>query len=70
VAFGGRVSFSVSTLVGKRDEPVLDLCARRVAGMMVDAGRPKPLLIALALRDHSASILRPILEAIEALRVW
>jgi proteasome assembly chaperone 3 len=64
------VSFSVNTLMGKRDEPVLELCARRVAEQMLDAGCTKSLLMTLALRDHSPSVLAPIIAALEAHKVW
>ena len=34
----GRQTYTVSTLLGKRDEPALTVCARHLAQSMADAG--------------------------------
>jgi proteasome assembly chaperone 3 len=70
VALGGGLSFSINTLIGRRDEPLLELIARRVASSMADAGLKKSLLITLALRNHSKEVVKPILDAVEANKVW
>jgi Proteasome assembly chaperone 3 len=70
VSLGGAESFAVDVLIGRRDEEVLDLCARRVAASMAGAGCTKSLLLAVALRSHSLDVIRPILEAIELHKVW
>jgi proteasome assembly chaperone 3 len=70
VALGGSESFTITTLVGRRDEPILELIARRVAASMAAAACAKPLLIALALRSHALEVVKPILDAVEASKVW
>jgi hypothetical protein len=39
--FDGHTTYNISTLLGKRDEPFLTLCARRVAEQAQSAGSTK-----------------------------
>lgn len=70
VALGGGDSYTIDTLLGRRDDPVLELIARRVATSMADASAEKSLLIALALRNHGKDVVKPVLDAIDANKVW
>lgn len=70
MALGGGVTFAVNTLIGRREEAMLELCARRVASSMAEKGCSKPLLMAIALRQHTSESVKPILDTIEEHKVW
>ena len=63
-------TYVVKTLMGIRDVPELELCARAVIGAMVNDGCEKPLLMSIALKDHGMRTMRMIIEKIKELRVW
>lgn len=69
-AIGGAQSYDVIVLLGKREVPELELCARQVVAMMEKDGCPKPLLMSIALKDHSIGTITAIIEKIKGLRVW
>ncbi|PRW61483.1 Proteasome assembly chaperone 3 [Chlorella sorokiniana] len=46
---GGGSTYRVDTLLGRRDEPLAELCARQLAERLCDAGCDRPLLLCLAL---------------------
>lgn len=60
----------VKTLMGIRDLPELEFCARAIIGAIANDGCNKTLLISLALKDHSMATVRPIIEKVKQLRVW
>lgn len=51
---GGGSTYRVDTLLGRRDEPLMELCARQLAERLHDAGSARPLLLCLA-PDHGTS---------------
>jgi len=57
-------SFSTTTLLGRRDEPLLEICARRLMELMAQAGCRRPLLLTLGLKNNCAATLKSILELI------
>ncbi|XP_023525404.1 uncharacterized protein LOC111789023 isoform X1 [Cucurbita pepo subsp. pepo] len=63
-------TFSVSTVFGKRNEPMLIACARQLIEQISLSGSYKPLLISLGLRDHSVETMRGILSAVSENRLW
>lgn len=67
---GGADSYAVTVLMGKRDEMVLELLARRVAGDMVGAGCRKKLLLSVALRQHNLSEIEPLVQAVLQHKAW
>lgn len=67
---GGAQSYGVTVLMGKREVPELELCARQVLAVMEKDGCTKPLLISLALKDHSIGSITAIIEKIKGLRAW
>lgn len=69
-AVGGNQSFSVTVLVGKRDETMMELCARRIMADIVKDGSSKPLLLSLALKSHSLQLVEPIVSKIVENKVW
>ncbi|CAN8076337.1 unnamed protein product [Agarophyton chilense] len=70
VTVAGAESFSVQTLVGIRGIPELELCARAIISNMSEQGCSTPLLISLALKDHSMRTIRTVIEKVTELRVW
>lgn len=70
VALGGGETFAVDTLIGRRDEPMLELCARRVAGSMANGGCTKALLMGIGLRQHTRESLKAMIDTIEENKVW
>lgn len=69
-AFGGAHAFQVSVLLGKRDVPELMLCARQIVQAMDADGCSRPLLLSIALNDHSIDTIRQVVEKVKGLRVW
>ena len=73
---GSSGTYRLDTLVGSRDDPALDLCARQLAQLVAEAGCSKPLLLCLGLRRHAGSTqaaaqaVRELLEAAKAHPVW
>ncbi|XP_022993682.1 uncharacterized protein LOC111809020 isoform X1 [Cucurbita pepo subsp. pepo] len=63
-------TFSVSTVFGKRDEPMLVACARQLIEQISLSGSYKPLLISLGLKDHSVETMRGIVTAVSENKLW
>ncbi|XP_064393630.1 proteasome assembly chaperone 3-like [Halichondria panicea] len=61
-------SFSVRTLLGK-DKPEVHVFGRAIAGHL-SLPTNTPLLLALGLRDHSPSLIPPLLKELEKLKMW
>eukprot|EP00271_Cylindrocystis_brebissonii_P017182 TRINITY_DN4358_c0_g1_i1.p1 TRINITY_DN4358_c0_g1~~TRINITY_DN4358_c0_g1_i1.p1 ORF type:complete len:121 (-),score=20.96 TRINITY_DN4358_c0_g1_i1:347-709(-) len=67
---GGEGTFNVTTLMGKRDEPLLGACARHLAELISQTGCSRPLLLSLGLRSPSQETLKSIIAVVLANRVW
>ncbi|KAA0037528.1 uncharacterized protein E5676_scaffold808G001170 [Cucumis melo var. makuwa] len=63
-------TFSVSTVFGKRDEPMLVACARQLIEEISVSGSYKPLLISLGLKDHPVETMKGIVTAVTDNRLW
>ncbi|MCD9558784.1 hypothetical protein HAX54_016402 [Datura stramonium] len=63
-------TFSVSILLGKRDEPMLAACARQIIEHISNAGSSRSLVLSLGLRDHSLPTLKGIVSAVTENRLW
>ncbi|XP_054799294.1 uncharacterized protein LOC129303795 [Prosopis cineraria] len=63
-------TFNVSVIFGKRDEPMLEACARQLIEHMSSSGSAKPLVLSLGLRDHSTETLKAIVSAVIDNRLW
>lgn len=70
VTLAGAESYHVQTLMGKRDVPELELCARQVIQAMKTAGCNKPLLLSLALKSHDLPTMHAIIAKIKDIPVW
>lgn len=68
--FGDAHAFEVSVLLGKREIPELQLCARQIVAAMDADGCTKQLLLSIALKDHSVDSIRQVVEQVKGLRVW
>lgn len=67
---GGTSSYSVTVLMGKRDEMMMELCARRVLAQMDEGGCEKKLLMSMALKNHSMQHVDAIVNTIMENKVW
>lgn len=56
--------------MGKREVPELELCARQVLELIENDGCAKPLLISLALKDHSIETIKAVIAKVKSLRAW
>ncbi|TMW90685.1 hypothetical protein EJD97_015387 [Solanum chilense] len=63
-------TFSVSVLLGKRDEPMLVACARQIIEHISNAGSSRSLVLSLGLRDHSLPTLKGIVSAVTENCLW
>eukprot|EP00743_Colponemidia_sp_Colp-15_P005293 GILK01005692.1.p1 GENE.GILK01005692.1~~GILK01005692.1.p1 ORF type:complete len:250 (+),score=26.22 GILK01005692.1:40-750(+) len=61
----GPVSFSTTTVLGKRDEEVLSVYARALIGLISQTS-PKSLLLGISLKDHSPSTFKAIFNLISS----
>lgn len=60
---GGGTTFSTATLLGTRDDPVPELCARQLVEKLSQAGCDLPILLCLGLqRDPSGEDRDPSLQ--------
>ncbi|KAL2641882.1 hypothetical protein R1flu_009469 [Riccia fluitans] len=68
--YGGTPTFSVNILMGKRDEPLLQACARQVIEDISNSGGSRPLILSLGLKDHSPETLKSVVQLIVANKIW
>ncbi|KAI5075353.1 hypothetical protein GOP47_0009429 [Adiantum capillus-veneris] len=68
--YGAEITFTVSVLLGKHDEPMLRACARQLIERTSDMGSSRPLLLSLGLKDHSRGTLKEIVERVCENKVW
>ncbi|KAL2636214.1 hypothetical protein R1flu_007693 [Riccia fluitans] len=68
--YGGTPTFSVNVLMGKRDEPLLQACARQVIEDISNSGGSRPLVLSLGLKDHSPETLKRVVQLIVANKIW
>lgn len=67
---GGADSYSVSVLMGKRDEMMLDLVARRIAADMARSGCRKRLLLSTCLKSHDLALVDLVVQPVIANKAW
>ncbi|XP_043706456.1 uncharacterized protein LOC122656087 [Telopea speciosissima] len=63
-------TFNVSVIFGKRDEPMLEACARQLIENISSSGSSKSLVLSLGLKDHSVETLKGIVSAVTGSRLW
>uniref|UniRef100_A0A6T5UGU5 Uncharacterized protein n=1 Tax=Polyblepharides amylifera TaxID=1486889 RepID=A0A6T5UGU5_9CHLO len=63
-------SYTVSSLLGRRDEPLLEICARRMMELLTDSGCRRPLLLTLGLKNHSMGTMKSIIVLVLKHPVW
>tara|TARA_B100000524_G_scaffold346386_1_gene246480 strand:- start:270 stop:572 length:303 start_codon:yes stop_codon:yes gene_type:complete len=71
LALGGGGSYSVRVILGRRDEPLLEVYARTLVEL-VNKGRetPLPVLLGISIKEHSPSMFRTVMHQISTNRVW
>lgn len=70
VTLAGAESYNVQVLMGKRDVPELELCARSIMSIIKNDGCSKPLLISIALKRHNISTIREVINQVRQMSVW
>ena len=69
----GRHTYEVSTLLGRRDDPLLDIYARQlIERSAAKTAAPKPLLLTIALKEsgRGVDIFNEVLNAVMELAAW
>jgi proteasome assembly chaperone 3 len=66
----GKSTYSTNVLLGKRDEPALTLCARRIVEQAAVAGFSKPMILCLGLKDHTPAMVRQVADAVAETSFW
>eukprot|EP00123_Amoebidium_parasiticum_P001688 comp12843_c0_seq1/m.8008 comp12843_c0_seq1/g.8008 ORF comp12843_c0_seq1/g.8008 comp12843_c0_seq1/m.8008 type:complete len:126 (-) comp12843_c0_seq1:291-668(-) len=67
---GRAPTYSVSTLLGRRDDPVYPVYARTLMAAIAQGGEQRPLLLGLGLKDESSATLRTIVDLVLENKVW
>lgn len=69
---GGGSTYRVDTLLGRRDEPLPELCARQLAERLTASGCDRPLLLCLALQRPALTpaAVKEVLQQVLAHPVW
>lgn len=63
-------TFSVSVILGKRDEPLLVACGRQLIEQISSCGSSRHLVLTLGLKDHSPGTLKEVISVIVENRLW
>ncbi|KVI09163.1 uncharacterized protein LOC112511170 [Cynara cardunculus var. scolymus] len=63
-------TFNVSVIFGKRDEPMLQSCARQLIEQISNSGSSKSLTLSIGLKDHSMETLKAIVSGVIENRLW
>lgn len=69
VEIEGHPTYTTKVLLGK-DEPILEVYARRLMDELRNSKSGVPMLLAIALKDHSPACMQPIVDAIVSNKVW
>ncbi len=63
-------TYTITVLTGKRDNPLLPLCARQIAEVASSAGCSKPMIICIGLREHTPALIKDVLACIKQQNIW
>ncbi|XP_069503736.1 proteasome assembly chaperone 3 [Ambystoma mexicanum] len=65
----GKPSLTTKVLLGK-DEPLTHVCAKNLVTFVSQESGNKPVLLALALKEQSAEVVKALQEVIRGCKVW
>ncbi|EFJ49745.1 hypothetical protein VOLCADRAFT_104190 [Volvox carteri f. nagariensis] len=68
--FDGRTTFSISVVLGKREDPTLELAARQLVQQLGELGHSRSITLCLGLRDLSPSSVRELVGAVREDHAW
>ncbi|GLC35635.1 hypothetical protein PLESTB_000185700 [Pleodorina starrii] len=68
--FDGRTTFSTSVVLGKRDDPPLELAARQLVQALGELGHSKPITLCLGLRELTPPAVRELVAAVRQDNAW
>ncbi|GAB2218481.1 hypothetical protein Droror1_Dr00001705 [Drosera rotundifolia] len=63
-------TYNVMVAFGKRDEPMLSACARRLIEHISSSGSSRSLVLSLGLKDHSMETVKAISSIVIENRLW
>eukprot|EP01087_Luapelamoeba_hula_P017879 TRINITY_DN5684_c0_g1_i1.p1 TRINITY_DN5684_c0_g1~~TRINITY_DN5684_c0_g1_i1.p1 ORF type:complete len:167 (+),score=44.90 TRINITY_DN5684_c0_g1_i1:23-502(+) len=66
VEAGGDAHYSVNTLLGKRDDPVLTLYAQQLAAVVNTTSVTRSLLLGISIKDNSLPTLNEVVKLVKA----
>lgn len=69
MTISGDPNYSISTLIGKRDNTILNIYARQIIEL-VGKTSSKPILLAVALVDESKTTFKTVMEIMENNKMW
>lgn len=70
VSPSGTEQYTVQVVMGKRDVPEIEMCARAIMAAIKAHGCTKPLLLALGLSKHCMMTIRAVVDQVGRMRVW
>eukprot|EP00798_Chlamydomonas_sp_ICE-L_P021820 gene21820-28846_t len=69
-SFDGGSTFTSQVMMGRRDEPMLPLCARRIGELANSQGCSKAMIVCLGLKEASPAVLKEIEKVVAADNAW
>jgi len=68
----GSYTYETRTLIGKRDDPVLGVYARRLMESIVMSGSEKTLLLAICIVEEGKTpeVFHEVIEAVMSIKTW
>lgn len=72
IGSSGGYTYETRTLMGKRDDPVLCVYARRIMESIVSSGSEKPLLLAICILEEGKTpeIFHGVIEVVLTFKTW
>ncbi|PNW73745.1 hypothetical protein CHLRE_13g571000v5 [Chlamydomonas reinhardtii] len=68
--FDGRTTFTTSVVLGKREDPGLELASRQLVEVIGAAGHNKPITLCLGLKEASPALVKELVAAVREDNVW
>lgn len=63
-------TYTTTVLSGKRDEPLLQLGARRIVENAANVGCMRPMIICMGLKDHAPQVIKDIVHSVSEDNIW
>mmetsp|Transcript_20290 Transcript_20290/g.51379 ORF Transcript_20290/g.51379 Transcript_20290/m.51379 type:complete len:126 (+) Transcript_20290:86-463(+) len=63
-------TYTTTVLSGKRDEPLLQLAARRIVENAASVGCMRPMIICMGFKDHAPQVMKEVVQAVSEDNIW